>query len=220
MTRSSRRRSGGRSVERPSRCRARWNERYAAEGWLFGTEPNDSLAARADCFAPGDRVLCVADGEGRNSTWLAARGCTVTAFDLSRSRSRRRARSPPSAASRSICGCRPSTTGYGPPGEAYDAVVAVFVQFATPVQRAAMFEGFARALRPGGLLLLVGYGPLQLDYRTGGPGIAEHLYTEPMLRERSPAGASSNLRAAQRVLHEGAGHAGPVRRARARRRRP
>ncbi|MFO0461789.1 MAG: SAM-dependent methyltransferase, partial [Burkholderiales bacterium] len=62
---------------------ARWNGRYGAPGWLFGTEPNDTLAARADLFAPGDRVLCVADGEGRNSTWLAARGCRVVAFDLS-----------------------------------------------------------------------------------------------------------------------------------------
>ena len=26
---------------------ARWNGRYAAEGWLFGTAPNDTLAAHA-----------------------------------------------------------------------------------------------------------------------------------------------------------------------------
>jgi SAM-dependent methyltransferase len=185
----------------------RWNERYAAAGWLFGTEPNDSLAARAGCFAPGDRVLCVADGEGRNATWLAARGCAVTAFDVSPvALDKARAL----AAERGVAvdfrlSCVNDWTWTA---QAYDAVVAVFVQFATPTQRAAMFEGFARTLRPGGLLLLVGYGPLQLEYKTGGPGIAEHLYTEPMLREAFADWRIERLERAQRVLHEGPGHDG------------
>jgi SAM-dependent methyltransferase len=190
---------------------ARWNGRYAAEGFLFGTAPNDTLAAHADLFAPGDRVLCVADGEGRNSTWLAGRGCRVVAFDLSEVGLRKAAAL---AAERGVeVELRRSSIDDWPwtpaPGEpAFDAVVAVFVQFATPAQRAAMFEGFARALRPGGVLLLVGYGPLQMAYRTGGPGILEHLYDEPMLREAFPGWRIERLERAQRVLREGAGHDG------------
>ena len=185
----------------------RWNERYAAEGWLFGTEPNDSLAARADCFGPGDRVLCVGDGEGRNSTWLAARGCAVTAFDISPV-GLAKARALAAERGVTVDFRLSSVDDWEWTAEAFDAVVAVFVQFATPAQRAAMFEGFARTLRPGGLLLLVGYGPLQLEYRTGGPGIAEHLYTEPLLRESFAGWRIEQLSRVQRVLHEGPGHAG------------
>ena len=84
----------------------------------------------------------------------------------------------------------------------------MFVQFATPAQRAAMFEGFARALRPGGVLLLVGYGPRQMAYRTGGPGIPEHLYDEPMLREAFAGWRIERLERSQRELREGSGHVG------------
>jgi len=185
----------------------RWNERYAAEGWLFGTEPNDSLAARADGFAPGDRVLCVGDGEGRNSTWLAARGCAVTAFDISPV-ALEKARALAAQRGVTVDFRLSSVDDWQWAPAAYDAVVAVFVQFATPAQRAAMFEGFARTLRPGGMLLLVGYGPLQLDYGTGGPGIAEHLYTEALLRESFAGWRIEQLSRAQRVLDEGPGHAG------------
>ena len=190
---------------------ARWNARYAADGYLFGTEPNDTLAAHAAAFGPVERVLCVADGEGRNSTWLAGRGCIVTAFDLSEvglAKARALARQRGVAVDFRTSTIEDWQWTAAAPEQAFDAVVAVFVQFATPAQRAAMFEGFAHALRPGGLLLLVGYGPLQLDYRTGGPGIAEHLYTEPMLREAFAGWRIRHLSRAQRPLREGSGHAG------------
>jgi SAM-dependent methyltransferase len=186
---------------------ARWDGRYAAEGFLFGTAPNDVLAAHADRFAPGDRVLCVADGEGRNSTFLAARGCSVVGFDVS-TVALGKARSLAAERGVAVDLQRASIDEWDWDAQAFDAIVAVFVQFASPAQRAAMFAGFGRALRPGGLLLLVGYGPLQMDYRTGGPGIAEHLYDEPMLREAFAGWSIERLVRAQRVLHEGSGHDG------------
>jgi len=192
-------------------ARARWNARYAGDDLTFGSEPNDTLAAHAARFAPGDRVLCVADGEGRNSTWLAARGCVVTAFDLSDVGV---AKARALAARRGVTvDCREASIDdwrWAPaPGEApCDAVVAVFVQFADPARRAAMFAGFAQALRPGGLLLLVGYGPLQMTYRTGGPGILENLYTEALLRESFASWRIERLAREQRELHEGSGHDG------------
>ena len=50
-----------------------WNARFQAEGFIFGTEPNAWLREHAGVSQPGQRVLCVADGEGRNSVWLARR---------------------------------------------------------------------------------------------------------------------------------------------------
>lgn len=61
----------------------RWNARFSAEGYLFGKQPNAFLAAQRERLKPGMRALCVADGEGRNSVWLAGQGMIVDAFDIS-----------------------------------------------------------------------------------------------------------------------------------------
>ena len=60
-----------------------WNRRFSESGYLFGTEPNGWLVEHADVWQAGQRVLSIADGEGRNSVWLAQRGLTVDAFDIS-----------------------------------------------------------------------------------------------------------------------------------------
>jgi 2-polyprenyl-3-methyl-5-hydroxy-6-metoxy-1,4-benzoquinol methylase len=60
-----------------------WDERYSREDYVFGTEPNGFLASCAPLLSPGQSALCVADGEGRNSAWLAGQGLSVTAFDVS-----------------------------------------------------------------------------------------------------------------------------------------
>lgn len=48
------------------------------------------------------------------------------------------------------------------PEEAYDAVVGIFIQFATPAERPRQLTGMKLAVKPGGLLLLQGYTPKQL----------------------------------------------------------
>ena len=60
-----------------------WNARFLGNAYLFGTEPNHYLLRQAHYWKSGDRVLCVADGEGRNSVWLAEQGLEVDAFDIS-----------------------------------------------------------------------------------------------------------------------------------------
>ena len=59
-----------------------WDERYAEDGFAFGTEPNDFLREVADQLPVG-RTLCIGDGEGRNGVFLAELGHTVTTIDLS-----------------------------------------------------------------------------------------------------------------------------------------
>ena len=60
-----------------------WNARFQGKTYLFGTEPNHYLRRQAHYWKSGERVLCVADGEGRNSVWLARQGLKVDAFDIS-----------------------------------------------------------------------------------------------------------------------------------------
>ena len=60
-----------------------WNTRFDTSDYVFGTAPSGFLTAHTGLIPPGARTLCIADGEGRNSVWLAQQGCDVTAFDLS-----------------------------------------------------------------------------------------------------------------------------------------
>lgn len=184
-----------------------WNQRFDAPGYLFGTEPNDWLREHAGAWQPGQRVLCVADGEGRNSVWLAQRGLVVEAFDIAATgvaKARRLAAERGVRVDFAVAGC----DGYAWRDEAWDGIAAIFVQFADPALRARLFARIVAGLKPGGTLLLQGYTPRQLDYRTGGPGLASHLYTGAMLREAFAALDIVELREYDAELREGSGHRG------------
>jgi hypothetical protein len=71
-----------------------------------------------------------------------------------------------------------------------------------------MFQGMVDALRPGGLLILQGYGPKQLEYATGGPRKLENLYTEALLQDSFAALEILHLRAHDDEVDEGQGHRG------------
>ena len=186
---------------------AHWNERFAGEGFVFGTEPNEWLREHMGALPAGGRVLCVADGEGRNSVWLAGQGFQVEAFDIAELGV---------AKARALAAERGTQVAYHVAGVddfawadgAYDAIVAIFVQFADPALRARLFARMIHSLKPGGVLLLQGYTPGQLEYRTGGPGKLEHLYTEAMLREAFAALQILELREYEAELSEGRGHHG------------
>lgn len=184
-----------------------WNRRFDGEAYLFGTAPNVWLTEQARRLAPASELLCVADGEGRNSVWLAQLGHRVAAFDIAE-QGLAKARLLAQQAGVAVDFSRADVDGFDWPQATLDAVVAVFVQFADPAQRRQLFSRMAAALKPGGLLLLLGYTPRQLVYQTGGPPFESHLYTEPMLREAFAGLQILQLEAYEAVLDEGAGHSG------------
>lgn len=186
-----------------------WSDRYraAGEAYLFGTAPNRYLAAQASLFAPGMRALSVADGEGRNAVWLAEQGLDVTATELSPVAIEKAAAL---AASRGVKVdfALADALNWIYPDEAFDLVVAVFIQFAAPDERAALFDRLQRTLRPGGRIVLQGYTPKQLEYRTGGPSAVENLYTAALLREAFAGLEIERLDEYEDVLDEGSAHCG------------
>ena len=184
-----------------------WDQRFAAPEYIFGTAANVFLISQQARFKPGVRVLDIACGEGRNAVWLAQQGCEVAAVDISPVAIEKAGRL---AADR---GVRVSfevgdLRTWRWPQSAFDAVVSIFIQFATPAERTRMFGGFMRTLKPGGVLLLQGYTPRQLEYKTGGPPQADHMYTESMLREALPGMEILHLREHEDVLSEGTKHVG------------
>lgn len=186
----------------------RWNERYSAPDYIFGTGPNRFLASQASRLRRGQRALCIADGEGRNSVWLAEQGLEVSAFDFSpigvdKARNL--------AASRGVNVRYEVSTVYdwGWPVAAFGVVAAIFVQFADPPMRTFMFERMAHALEPDGLLLIEGYTPKQLEFGTGGPKQLDQLYTEELLRGAFAGFEVLELRQYEAELDEGSRHRGP-----------
>jgi SAM-dependent methyltransferase len=90
----------------------------------------------------------------------------------------------------------------------FDVVAGIFIQFAKPSERAKIFAGIKHTLKPGGLLLLQGYGLKQLQYKTGGPSEPERLYTREMLEEAFGDFASLDIREHESALKEGDHHVG------------
>jgi len=188
-------------------ARDTWNARFSQPGLHYGDQPNAFLVRESARIAPRSRILSVADGEGRNGIWLAAQGHEVTAFDIS-----------PVAVdkARKWAAERGVVVGFHVAAvdewdwtpDAFDAVVAIFVQFADPPMRQRLFSGMWQTLRPGGLLLVQGYTVEQLALGTGGPGRRDHLYTPELLRELLPQAQWLLLRAHEAELHEGRGHVG------------
>ena len=188
-------------------ARAFWDQRFGVPEYIFGTDPNVFLTTQAHRLRQGDKVLDIACGEGRNSVWLAGRGCEVLGVDISPLALEKARRL---AAERGV----PVTFLEGDirhwqwQPEIFDAVVCLFIQFAAPEDRGRLFEGFQTTLKPGGVLLLQGYTPKQVEYKTGGPPQAEHMYTEPMLRAAFADTEILHLREHEDVLHEGTKHVG------------
>lgn len=184
-----------------------WDGRYSTDEYIFGKEPNRWLFNHAPMLPETGRALCVADGEGRNSVWLAGRGLAVDAFDVSATgtqKAQRLAAEKDVQVNYTIADC----DGFAWPPQAYDAVVAIFVQFADPLLRARLFANMQDSLKPGGVLLLQGYTPKQLDYRTGGPPEISHLYTPELLKQSFNAMQISELSEYEEVMQEGSRHQG------------
>ena len=184
-----------------------WNRRFGGDEFLFGTAPNAWLEAQAHHWPAGAQVLCVADGEGRNSVWLARQGLRVDAFDIAEvgvAKARRLAADAGVTVHYTVA----DGDAFAWPEAAYDGVAAIFIQFADPALRQRLFSRMVASLKPGGTLVLQGYTPRQLDYRTGGPPQVSHLYTPAMLREAFAELDIVELREYEADVAEGSGHHG------------
>ena len=185
-----------------------WNDRFNKPEFIFGKEPNEYLVEQASNYLkPNSSVLCIADGEGRNGVWLAKQGMSVTGFDISDialAKASQFAADSEVNIQYSLC----DTDRFNWEVNSYDAVIAIFIQLADPEMRVRIFKQVHQTLKPGGFFILQGYTPKQLEYKTGGPSLIEHLYTEEMIRELSQVFKVLDLRCYEKELSEGTKHSG------------
>jgi len=185
----------------------RWEGRYAAPEYVFGTEPNYFLKKCKPLLPKSGRVLAVADGEGRNGVWLAEQGLDVLSIDFSPA-AQAKARALAEKRGVSLTIEQADVHNWAYPEAAFDVVVEIFTQFSTPAERPKKWAGMRRALKSGGLLIVEGYTPKQIEYGTGGPRQAEHLYTREMLEEAFGDFADVAIAQEELEIWEGDGHGG------------
>lgn len=156
-----------------------WDQRYAADDYVYGTHPNDFLVSRVSAL-PRGRVLCIGEGEGRNAVWLAQQGFEAHAVDASAVGLAKAARL---AQERGVAlrTHHADLASFEAAAGEWDAIVSIFCHL-PPAIRARVHGRLAHWLRPGGVFLLEAYTPDQLALGTGGPPAAEMMMTLAGLR--------------------------------------
>ncbi|RLK50360.1 methyltransferase family protein [Alkalispirillum mobile] len=183
-----------------------WDERYDNQAYFYGTEPNDFLAAQAWRIPAGGRVLCLAEGEGRNAVWLAGQGFRVTAVDASEvglGKGRRLAE----MRGVEVEWVLADLAEYRIDPQTWDGVVGIFAHL-PPALRARAHAAAAAGLRPGGVVIIEAYTPKQLGYGTGGPPDKAMMMDLATLRDEFSGLTPEVARECEREVLEGVGHTG------------
>lgn len=184
-----------------------WDERYTRDGFFYGTEPNDFLAAECHRLPKG-RVLCLADGEGRNGVHLATQGFEVTSVDGS---AVGLAKARQLAADRRVAleTIHADLATFDLGDAAWSGIVSIFIHL-PPDLRRRIHGQLASALAPGGLFLLESFTPRHRElHRQGGPAEMERLLTLDVLRDELAPLEILLGHEIEREVNEGVNHGGP-----------
>jgi SAM-dependent methyltransferase len=182
-----------------------WDDRYSQKEYVYGKEPNDFLV-EATPFIPKGRVLCLAEGQGRNAVYLASQGYAVTGVDAS---AVGLAKAQQLAVDR---GVKIETivadlSDFKIQPDAWDAIVSIFCHL-PPHLRADIHRQSVAGLRSGGVLILEAYTPRQLEFKTGGPPNADLMMSAAILTQELQGLEFKQLREIDRDIYEGEYHHG------------
>jgi len=184
-----------------------WDKRFSEPGFAYGTDPNVFLTSVADRIPRGN-VLCLAEGEGRNAVYLAELGNEVTAVDTS---TVGLAKAEALAKDRGVTieVVNADLADYPIEAGAWQGIVSIYCHL-PPIVRAALHERCLRGLAPGGVFVLEGFTPRQLELGTGGPKSRELLMELEIIRQELPGLRLEIARELEREVAEGKYHHGTV----------
>jgi 2-polyprenyl-3-methyl-5-hydroxy-6-metoxy-1,4-benzoquinol methylase len=182
-----------------------WDERYSSDHYLYGTEPNQFLQQNVSRLE-GKKILCLAEGEGRNAVWLARQGYQVSAVDASavgQQKALKLAQQHKVGLHYEVRDLACFDLGV----EQWDGIVSIFCHL-PPALRKSVHQRIVHALKPGGVLLLEAYTPRQLQLGTGGPQDAAMMMDAATLEAELPGLRFDHLAEVKRNIVEGTGHTG------------
>ncbi|MFM6934095.1 MAG: methyltransferase domain-containing protein [Flavobacteriales bacterium] len=181
-----------------------WNERYKEEVFAYGMEANDFLQEQS--IPMGSKILCLAEGEGRNGVYLAEQGNDVTCVDYSEEGVRKMSQLAEIKGVKLTTVCA-DLTDYTLGENLWDVIVIIFGHFPEDLRKKVHGQIF-QALKPKGKLILEAYHKSQIAYKTGGPMTETMLYSEAELREDFQEFEMLTIRQVEREVHEGEFHFG------------
>ncbi len=183
-----------------------WNERYSGADYFYGTQANEFLRSVSDMIPKGSKVLCIAEGEGRNAVFLASHSYHVTAVDSS-SEGKKKALALASKMGVEIDYQLSDLVNFDFGEEKWDAIVSIFCHLSDTI-RPAIHQKIEKALKPRGLFIFQSYNPKQLEFNTGGPKEITMLNTDESMRSEFSSLTWLKLENSLAEIHEGAGHQG------------
>ena len=182
-----------------------WDQRFAAQEFVYGEQANDFLRQHAAGLAAG-QALCLAEGEGRNAVFLAELGHQVCAQDISPiGLGKAKALAQRKGVNITTLCCDLAALDLKP--NSLDLIAAIWMHV-EPELRATVFEQAMEALRPGGHLLIEAYRPQQLNFSSGGPARKELLIDAAQLQQELAALEPLILQEIERTISEGNAHQG------------
>lgn len=187
-----------------------WDERYSEEGFAYGTEPNDFLKAEYFRISGGGRVLCLAEGEGRNAVFLAEQGYAVTAVDQS-AVGLRKASALASERGVKLATVVADLADFDLGEEAWDGIVSISAHLPARI-RQDLHARAVKALKPNGVMILEAYTLEQLEMDgVGGPPPSQIDYFMSLEELRAELDGLDFIigTETERVMSEGRYHQGP-----------
>ena len=184
-----------------------WNKRFSIEDYLFGADPAQALVKLEHYLIPQGDTLVIADGEGRNSVYLASRGFRVTASDSS---------TVANIKAKALAASQNVEVNYQVEdffdidwsAKQYDNIVGIFFQFIPPDKIKQVLMNLRSATNKGGTLLIHGYTPQQIELATGGPKDVSLMYTKELFEDVFETVEILVNKEYQIQLNEGSGHKG------------
>ena len=185
--------------------RSMWEDRYRAEAYLYGTEPNAFLEEHLEALPHGS-VLCLAEGEGRNAVFLARSGLDVHSVDLTETGVAKTLRLAEAHGVR-VGAVAADLAAHDIGAARWDGIVSIFAHMPPQVRR-DLHRRVVAALKPGGVFLLEAYTPDQIGRGTGGPAVPEMTMTLQLLRDELAGIEFVHAVELERDVVEGSGHTG------------
>ena len=182
-----------------------WDERFSGLEYVYGTEPNDFLVSVASKIPQG-KILCLADGEGRNGTYLATLGYDVVTVDAS-SVGLAKAQKLAQEKQVEITTIHADLADFVIEPQTWDGIVSIFCHL-PPDLRAKVYSQAVQGLKPNGVFVLESFAPEQLQYNTGGPKNIDMLPALSTLQQELTGLDWEIARSVERDLDEGRYHDG------------
>jgi SAM-dependent methyltransferase len=184
-----------------------WDEKFANDEYLYGTEPNQFVKNESHRFAPDSKIVCLAEGEGRNGVYLAEHGHKVTCVDTSIEALKKAARL---ARDKNVTLHFSHTDIFEySPNKRFDAAVCTFLHL--PFDELKRFcVKLHSILDDGGLLVGQCFTKNQLNKSSGGPKDPNLLYDVATLGKVFKTAGFEILKLDEKdeELYEGDGHIG------------